>query len=156
MLEVIDGPSHGLRCSVQSTNTSRLPLTLGRVSPSDLLIKDSEVSGKHALIKWNLDVNPFLFLETSIQIFLDVCSAIIIVNLNFQKMKWELVDMGSLNGTLLNSRPINHADIRSRHWSDPADLANGDIVTLGTTSKVIVSIMLESRLNYASFNVDYC
>jgi protein phosphatase len=61
-LEVISGPSCGLRCSVQSTNPSRLPLTLGRVSPSDLLIKDSEVSGKHALIKWNLDVNPiFLF-----------------------------------------------------------------------------------------------
>lgn len=56
-LEVINGPSRGLRCSVQSTNSSRLPLTLGRVSPSDLLIKDSEVSGKHAMIKWNLDVN---------------------------------------------------------------------------------------------------
>lgn len=56
-LEVISGPSLGLRCSVQSTNTSRLPLTLGRVSPSDLLLKDSEVSGKHAMINWNSNVN---------------------------------------------------------------------------------------------------
>ncbi|XP_061376541.1 protein phosphatase 2C 70-like [Gastrolobium bilobum] len=115
-LEVIDGPSRGLRCSVQSTNPSHLPLALGRVSPSDLLINDSEVSGKHALIKWNLD-----------------------------KMKWELVDMGSLNGTLLNSRPINHADSGSRHWGDPMDLANGDIITLGTTSKVIVDITTQNQ-----------
>ncbi|KAJ1384334.1 SMAD/FHA domain superfamily [Sesbania bispinosa] len=115
-LEVISGPSRGLRCSVQSTNPSRLPLTLGRVSPSDLLIKDSEVSGKHALIKWNLD-----------------------------KMKWELVDMGSLNGTLLNSKPINHPDTESRHWGDPMNLANGDIITLGTTSKVIVHITSQNQ-----------
>jgi protein phosphatase len=84
---------------------------LGRVSPSDLLIKDSEVSGKHALIKWNLD-----------------------------NMKWELVDMGSLNGTLLNSKSINHPDTGSRHWGDPMNLANGDVITLGTTSKIIVHI----------------
>ena len=51
-LEVISGPSSGLRCSVQSISG---PLTLGRVS-SDLLLKDSEVSGKHAMINWNADV----------------------------------------------------------------------------------------------------
>lgn len=68
-LEVISGPSRGFRCSVNSTNPSRLPLTLGRVSPSDLLIKDSEVSGKHALIKWNLDVNPFCSLGLAIGFF---------------------------------------------------------------------------------------
>ncbi|KAL2349509.1 hypothetical protein Fmac_003509 [Flemingia macrophylla] len=115
-LEVISGPSQGLRCSVQSTNPSRLPLTLGRVSPSDLLIKDSEVSGKHALIKWNLD-----------------------------KMKWELVDMGSLNGTLLNSKPINHLDTGSRNWGDSMNLANGDIITLGTTSKIMVHITTQTQ-----------
>ena len=60
-------------------------------------------------------------------------------------MKWELVDMGSLNGTFLNSKSINHPDIASRHWGDPINLANGDIITLGTTSKVIVSIMTESQ-----------
>ncbi|RDX64598.1 Protein phosphatase 2C 70, partial [Mucuna pruriens] len=117
-LEVISGPSQGLRCSVQSTNPSRLPLTLGRVSPSDLLIKDSEVSGKHALIKWNLE-----------------------------KMKWELVDMGSLNGTLLNSKPINHPDTGSRNWGDSMNLANGDIITLGTTSKIMVHITSQIQHN---------
>ncbi|XP_054786691.1 protein phosphatase 2C 70-like [Prosopis cineraria] len=115
-LEVISGPSCGVRCSVQSTNPSHLPLTIGRVSPSDLLIKDSEVSGKHALINWNLD-----------------------------KLKWELVDMGSLNGTLLNSRSINHPDTSNRRWGEPHELANGDIITLGTTSKVVVRISSQSR-----------
>lgn len=59
-LEVIAGPSTGLCCSRQSSNTSMLPLTLGRVSPSDLLLKDSEVSGKHAQINWNKNVSLFL------------------------------------------------------------------------------------------------
>lgn len=54
-------------------------------------------------------------------------------------MKWELVDMGSLNGTLLNSQPINHPDSGRRTWGNPIELATGDIITLGTTSKVVVS-----------------
>ncbi|MED6157147.1 hypothetical protein PIB30_020648 [Stylosanthes scabra] len=116
MLEVNDGPSRGIRCSIQSSNASRLPLTLGRVSPSDLLLNDSEVSGKHAQINWNLD-----------------------------KMKWELVDMGSLNGTQLNSQPIHNAKTGSRRCSDPVDLANGDIITLGTTSKAIVHITNQNQ-----------
>ncbi|KAK7860495.1 protein phosphatase 2C 70 [Quercus suber] len=115
-LEVISGPSRGLRCSVQSTNTSRLPLTLGRVSPSDLLLKDSEVSGKHAMINWNSN-----------------------------KMKWELIDMGSLNGTLLNSQSINHPDFGSRHWGDPIELASGNVITLGTTSKLYVHITSQTE-----------
>lgn len=55
-------------------------------------------------------------------------------------MKWELVDMGSLNGTLLNSLPINNPDTGSRQWGDPVVLASGDVITLGTTSKVFVSL----------------
>ncbi|KDP40139.1 hypothetical protein JCGZ_02137 [Jatropha curcas] len=121
-LEVISGPSRGLRCSIQSTSSSRLPLTLGRVS-SDLLLKDSEVSGKHAMINWNMD-----------------------------KKKWELVDMGSLNGTLLNSHPINHPDSGSRHWGDPVDLTNGDIITLGTTSNICVHVSSKSQ-NETPFGV---
>ncbi|KAF5452480.1 hypothetical protein F2P56_027475 [Juglans regia] len=115
-LEVISGPSLGVRCAALSTNTSRLPLTLGRVSPSDLVLKDSEVSGKHAMINWNLN-----------------------------KLKWELADMGSLNGTLLNSQPINHPDSGSRHWGDPIELASGDIITLGTTSTVYVHITSQTE-----------
>ncbi|KAG5236526.1 Kinase associated protein [Salix suchowensis] len=113
-LEVISGPSCGLRCSVQSTSASRLPLTIGRVS-SDLILKDSEVSGKHAMINWNADKN-----------------------------NWELIDMGSLNGTLLNSQPIGHPDSGSRHCGDPVELSNGDIITLGTTSNVNVHVTSKS------------
>ncbi|KAJ8766291.1 hypothetical protein K2173_022350 [Erythroxylum novogranatense] len=115
-LEVISGPCRGLRCTVQSTSASGLPLTLGRVS-SDLVLKDSEVSGKHAMINWNVD-----------------------------RKKWELLDMGSLNGTLLNERPINHPDSGSRHWGDPVEISNGDIVTLGTTSNIYVSVTSESEI----------
>lgn len=56
-LEVIAGPSHGISCSRQSSRPSMLPITLGRVPPSDLVLKDSEVSGKHAQINWNAKVN---------------------------------------------------------------------------------------------------
>ncbi|CAN1129378.1 Protein phosphatase 2C 70 [Linum perenne] len=113
-LEVISGPSRGLRCSVQSTSASSLPVTLGRVS-GGLLLKDSEVSGKHAMVNWNAD-----------------------------KKKWEVVDLGSLNGTLLNSRPINHPDSESRQWSKPVELSNGDVITLGTTSNVQVNVNVTS------------
>ena len=54
--------------------------------------------------------------------------------------------MGSLNGTLLNSTPINHPDTGSRKWGDPMNLTNGDIITLGTTSKVMVSFRTEPPL----------
>ncbi|CAN1193151.1 Protein phosphatase 2C 70 [Linum perenne] len=108
-LEVISGPSSGQQCSVESTSSSRLTVTLGRVS-SDLLIKDSE------------------------------------------KKKWEVVDMGSLNGTLLNSRPINHPDPASRQWGKPVELSSGDIITLGTTSKVKVIVTSKSE-NWMPFGV---
>uniref|UniRef100_A0A1J3FE42 protein-serine/threonine phosphatase n=2 Tax=Noccaea caerulescens TaxID=107243 RepID=A0A1J3FE42_NOCCA len=110
-LEVIAGPAIGLQYAVHSKSTSKLPVNLGRVSPADMVLKDSEVSGKHAQITWN--------------------SA---------KLKWELVDRGSLNGTLLNSRSVSHPDSGSRKWSNPAELANEDIITLGTTTKVYVRI----------------
>lgn len=48
--------------------------------------------------------------------------------------------MGSLNGTLLNSQAIHLAHSGSRHWGDPTELASGDIITLGTTSKISVSL----------------
>ncbi|XP_009611776.1 protein phosphatase 2C 70-like [Nicotiana tabacum] len=116
MLEVISGPCQGLQHSMQSTNTSRLPLTLGRVTPSDILLKDSEISGKHAMINWNIN-----------------------------KLRWELVDMGSLNGTLVNSRAVHSPHSGSRQWGDPVELANGDIITLGTTSQIFVQIRSQSE-----------
>ncbi|XAR57222.1 Phosphoprotein phosphatase [Bertholletia excelsa] len=115
-LEVVSGPSCGLRCLVQSTNASRLPLTVGRVAPSDLVLKDSEVSGKHAMINWNSNT-----------------------------LKWEVTDMGSLNGTLLNSQAIHHPDSESRHWGFPTELANDDIITLGTSTKLSVQITSDAE-----------
>ena len=56
-----------------------------------------------------------------------------------QTLKWELVDMGSLNGTFLNSQSVHHPNAQSRHWGEPAELAHGDIITLGTSSKLSVS-----------------
>lgn len=110
-LEVITGPACGLCYSVRSTDASKLPVTLGRVPPSHLVLKDSEVSGKHAMINWNLN-----------------------------KLKWELVDMGSLNGTLLNSKPVHHPDSGSRNWGEPKELVSGDVITLGTSSHINVKI----------------
>ncbi|GJU46941.1 protein phosphatase 2C 70 [Tanacetum coccineum] len=57
-LEVSSGPSRGTHYSIQSTNKSKLRLTLGRVLPSDLLVVDSEVSGKHPVINLNLNKLP--------------------------------------------------------------------------------------------------
>ncbi|MQL83049.1 hypothetical protein Taro_015526 [Colocasia esculenta] len=111
-LEVISGPSTGLQCSRQSTNPSDLPLTLGRISSSDVVLEDPGVSGKHAVINWNKDT-----------------------------LKWELVDTGSLNGTLLNSQPVNNPDLGLRRWSIPVEIGDGDIITLGTSSKVFVQIV---------------
>ena len=63
----------------------------------------------------------------------------------FQNLKWELVDMGSLNGTLLNSRAVHHPDSGSRHWGDPIELSSGDIITLGTTSRIKVTRLLSCQ-----------
>ncbi|CAA7388541.1 unnamed protein product [Spirodela intermedia] len=111
-LEVISGPSCGLQCSRQSNNSSGRPLTLGRISSSDLFLEDAGVSGKHAVINWNK--NTF---------------------------KWELVDIGSLNGTLLNSQAVHNPELGRPSGSAPVELADGDIITLGSSSKIFVRIM---------------
>ncbi|KAK4482889.1 hypothetical protein RD792_010062 [Penstemon davidsonii] len=116
MLEVIDGPSRGIRYSIESTNTSKLPVTIGRVLPGDVVLKDTEVSGKHAMINWNVN-----------------------------KLKWELVDMGSLNGSFLNSLPVHHNQSGSRNWGNPVDLSSGDVITLGTSSKIFVQITAQTE-----------
>jgi len=47
--------------------------------------------------------------------------------------------MGSLNGTFLNSQLVHHPNAQSRRWGEPAELTHGDIITLGTSSKLSVS-----------------
>ncbi|KAH9322225.1 hypothetical protein KI387_016864, partial [Taxus chinensis] len=112
ILEVISGPSSGVLISQQPEGISDLSLRIGRVPQNDLVVNDPEVSGKHALVNWNS-----------------------------QNSKWELVDMGSLNGTLLNSQPVSAQESSLRRRSGPVQLASGDIVTLGSTSKVFVKIV---------------
>ncbi|KAL2613115.1 hypothetical protein R1flu_024807 [Riccia fluitans] len=114
-LEVISGPSAGVHISQLSKKGSGLTLTVGRVLQNDLVVNDPEVSGKHALISWNSKIS-----------------------------KWELVDMGSLNGTLVNYRSvaaIHSPDVPIRQRGNPVGLVNGDIVTLGSTSQVLVRIL---------------
>jgi len=47
--------------------------------------------------------------------------------------------MGSLNGTLLNSKAVHHPDSGSRNWGEPKELVSGDVITLGTSSRINVS-----------------
>lgn len=53
-------------------------ISIGRTANNGLVLADSEVSGRHVVVKWNS---------------LDRC--------------WQVSDEGSLNGTLLNSEPIS-------------------------------------------------
>ena len=45
----------------------------------------------------------------------------------------------------MNSQSVNHPDSEKRHWGDPIELASGDIVTPGTTSKIRVQIVSETK-----------
>lgn len=56
--------------------------------------------------------------------------------------------MGSLNGTLVNSNAVHNPHSGSRQWGDPIELANGDVITLGTTSRIFVSIWALCRCHY--------
>lgn len=73
-----------------------------------------------------------------------------------QLFKWELVDMGSLNGTLVNSRPVgaaHKANASVRQRGQATALANGDTITLGSSSNVLVSGVdqLFSEIIFISF-----
>ncbi|KAJ4795428.1 Protein phosphatase 2C family protein [Rhynchospora pubera] len=116
-LEVISGPSSGLSMSITSA-TSLATLTIGRVPPSSLILKDSEVSGRHA-----------------------------VVNFNYETRKWEIIDLGSLNGTFVNSTAIHHPDVGSRKHGAANTLSSGDVITLGTSSKVLVHILQDKLEN---------
>lgn len=121
-LEVISGPVAGLRAEKQAVGSNAL-LAIGRLPQNDLVLNDPEVSGKHVVISWSSKL-----------------------------LKWELVDMGSLNGTLVNSRPVgaaHKANASVRQRGQPTALANGDTITLGSSSNVLVRI-LASHLSIAS------
>ncbi|KAG0556420.1 hypothetical protein KC19_11G052200 [Ceratodon purpureus] len=113
-LEVVAGPVAGLRAEKQVVGSNAV-LTIGRMAQNDLVINDPEVSGKHVVISWNAKLS-----------------------------KWELVDMGSLNGTLVNSIPAgaaHKANSSVRQRGRPTALANGDTIVLGSSSNVLVRIV---------------
>ena len=64
ILEVISGPSSGVRISQQSTSVFGLSLRIGRVPENDLAVNDPEVSGKHELVNLNSKVSYFVIEET--------------------------------------------------------------------------------------------
>lgn len=49
------------------------------------------------------------------------------------------MDVGSLNGTLLNSQAVHNPDLGRPCCSAPVELADGDIITLGSSSIIFVS-----------------
>ncbi|CAI9769511.1 unnamed protein product [Fraxinus pennsylvanica] len=53
--------------------------------------------------------------------------------------------VGSLNGTLLNSQAVHNPQSGSRHWGNPVELSSGDIITFGTTSKILVQITAQTE-----------
>lgn len=86
----------------------------------------------------------------SASFFYAICRALVKLKLDLnwlrvggcQLSKWELTDMGSLNGTLVNRRPAgaaHKANSTIRQRGHPVALANGDIITLGSSSNVLVS-----------------
>eukprot|EP00250_Pteridium_aquilinum_P018101 c23942_g1_i1 orf=405-1982(-) len=109
-LEVVSGPSTG-------TLVTRGPgqsLTIGRLPTNNLVVNDPEVSGKHACIKWNS-----------------------------QSFVWDFVDLGSLNGTHLNDQPVardQSNDGSTRKHSVAIELATGDVVLLGSSTRVLVHV----------------
>jgi protein phosphatase len=122
-LKVTSGPSSGLCMSITSTFSPAI-LTIGRVPPSSLILNDSEVSGKHAVVKFNKETQ-----------------------------KWEITDLGSLNGTYLNSIAIHHPDVGSRNHGSANALSSGDVITFGTASNVSVNIEQNNLANSLSGRV---
>lgn len=109
-LEVVSGPSTGTTVTCYSGQS----LTIGRLPTNSLVVNDAEVSGKHACIKWNL-----------------------------QSFAWDFVDLGSLNGTHVNDQPVSFDQSNGGSTRKPSvaiELSTGDVVLLGSSSRVLVHI----------------
>lgn len=111
-LEVVYGPSTGLRISINAIESPSPVITIGRAPYNKLTVNDLEVSSKHAAISWNPQMD-----------------------------RWQLVDKGSLNGTFLNGIPVGViSEGTSRTEGKPVDLSNGDFITVGSSSRLEVQI----------------
>lgn len=89
-------------------------VVVGRSPGSTMRLQDAEVSGRHLSIHWSPS---------------DKC--------------WEVADLGSLNGTLLNGEPISQARKRGRDFR----LSSDDILQLGTYTKIKVSTFPREMLD---------
>ncbi|CAI5464513.1 unnamed protein product [Closterium sp. Yama58-4] len=118
VLEVISGPASGSRLVLKNEKLEPWPsATIGRVKANDLQLNDGEVSSKHAYVTWNA-----------------------------LSGRWEVVDRGSLNGTLLNDEAINaEADEEGeRTEGRPCQLADGDVITCGSQSRILVRLLADT------------
>lgn len=113
------------------THRSGHSLTIGRVPTNNLVLNDPEVSGKHAYIKWDS-----------------------------QSLIWELVDLGSLNGTHVNNQSVPFLDQSNggaiRKPSIPVELATGDVVLLGSSSQVLVHVHNDINGPMSDFAIPSC
>ncbi|GAB4823105.1 hypothetical protein N2152v2_010151 [Parachlorella kessleri] len=96
------------------TKDDTTEVVLGRNPGCTMQLNDAEVSSRHLMIHWNTS---------------DKC--------------WQVADLGSLNGTLLNGEPISQARKRGRDYR----LSSDDILQLGTYTKVKVSTFPREMLD---------
>ncbi|KAK9829211.1 hypothetical protein WJX72_004520 [[Myrmecia] bisecta] len=90
-----------------TTQLGTTQVTIGRLDGNTLVIKDNEVSGNHTLIRWDA-----------------------------KERCWEVTDVGSLNGTVLNGRTISTSNRRrGRNYR----LSSDDILQLGSATRIKVS-----------------
>ncbi|GJP42227.1 hypothetical protein CLOM_g1818 [Closterium sp. NIES-68] len=118
VLEVISGPASGSKLVLKNEKLDPWPsATIGRVKANDLQLNDGEVSSKHAYVTWNA-----------------------------LSGRWEAVDRGSLNGTLLNDVTISaEADEEGeRTEGRPCQLADGDVITCGSQSRILVRLLADT------------
>lgn len=85
-----------------------LEYKIGRNPDCDIQILDAEISSRHATIKWSAE-----------------------------QLCWVFVDIGSLNGTILNGRVVS---AEYKVPGQPQRLAHGDSLELGSATRVTVAL----------------
>ncbi len=102
------------------TGEETTEMSIGRLPDNNLVIPDGEVSGRHVEISWS----------------------------SLQRC-WQIVDLGSLNGTQLNGETISGMN---RERGEQYRLCTDDIILLGTVTKLKVSVFPREMLPENSFD----
>eukprot|EP00899_Mesostigma_viride_P005109 jgi/Mesvir1/1459/Mv14445-RA.1 len=110
ILKVVGGPAEGIEVQASVHCATVGSLSIGRVSRNDLVLDDAEVSAKHARIEWSPEDKA-----------------------------WLLVDLGSLNGTMVEGKLISNPV--ERRLSEAIVLEDGNVLSFGTTSKILVRLI---------------